>query len=165
MIRSLLQSLPLALALFSASLTAHAHRFHAGITDLSFNARTGSIEVVHTFMAHDVEALLVNLYQRQFDLSQPEDEALLRKYVEKQFSLLAADKTRLPLRWVGIQIDVERIVIYQEAENTALERAAAMRNDVLTDFLPDQTNTVNIKRASGIVTLSFDRKAPEQRLP
>ena len=161
MIRTLL----VALTLFSASLTAQAHRFHAGITDLSFNARTGSIEVVHTFMAHDVEALLANLYQRQFDLSQPEDEAVLRKYVEKQFHLLAADKSRLPLRWVGMQIDVERIVIYQEVENTAFERAATMRNEVLTDFLPDQTNTVNIKRASGIATLSFDRKAPEQRLP
>ena len=100
-----------ALALMLACAPAAAHRFHAGMTDLGFNQKTGNIEVVHTFMTHDVESLLANLYQRQFDLSLPEDEAVLRNYVEKQFYLLGADRQRLPLRWVGMAIDVERLLI------------------------------------------------------
>jgi hypothetical protein len=59
-----------------------AHNFHAGITDISYNERTGSLELVHTYMTHDVEALLTNLYQRQFDLSDPEDQAVFREYVK-----------------------------------------------------------------------------------
>ncbi len=59
-----------AAALLLCSAAAFAHRFHAGITDISFNARTGNTEIVHTYMTHDVEALLANLYGRQFDLNE-----------------------------------------------------------------------------------------------
>jgi len=160
-----LARLAVATLLCCASLAAHAHRFHAGLTELGFNQKTGSIEIIHSYMAHDIEALLTNLYQRQFDLSQPDDEAVLRKYVEKQFYVFGADGKRLPLRWVGVSTGVERLVIYQEIEHTPLEQAARLHHDVLSDFLPDQVNTVNIKRGAGITTLAFGRDKPEQRLP
>jgi hypothetical protein len=147
-----------------ACLGARAHRFHAGITDIAFNPNTGSIEIVHTYMAHDIEALLVNLYQRQFDLSDPQDEAVLRMYVDKQFYLLGADRARLPLRWVGLTTNVDNVVIYQEVEKTPLAAAVRLHDEVLSDFLPDQVNTVNINRGGAIATLSFDRNRKEQDL-
>ncbi|MGZ5200412.1 MAG: DUF6702 family protein [Telluria sp.] len=152
----------LALALASALLSAQAHNFHAGITDVSYNARTGSTEVVHTYMAHDIDALLTNLYQRQFDLSAPEDQDVLRKYVEQQFSLHDRDHRKLALRWVGMTVDAQSVVIYQEAQQTPLAKAASVHDEVMTDFLPDQVNTVNINEAGGVHTLTFDGKAAEQ---
>ncbi len=152
----------LAAALACACIAAQAHLFHIGITDVSFNAKTGSTEVVHTYMAHDVEALLANLYQRQFDLTQPEDEAILRKYVEKQFWVEAADKTRLPLRWVGLTVDAQSVVIYQEIENTPLSRAALIHDQVLVDFIAEQANTLNVQDKGIIRSLTFDRKKTDQ---
>jgi hypothetical protein len=160
--RAFLASLAAALAL--ASVPAFAHRFHAGITDVVYNARTGSTEIVHTYMTHDIEALLAELYQRQFDLSQPEDEAVLRKYIEKRFYLLARDKTRLPLRWVGLTAGPDSVVIYQEAEKTPLSDAVAMHNEVLIDFLPEQANTVNVTESGVLRTLTFERGKVEQGL-
>ncbi|MDQ1923010.1 DUF6702 family protein [Massilia pseudoviolaceinigra] len=161
----MMRRLVLGALLAGACLAAQAHRFHAGITDISFNPGTGSIEVVHTYMAHDIEALLANLYQRQFDLSDPQDEAVLRKYVDKQFYLLAADKSRLPLRWVGVTTNVESVVIYQEIEKTPLASAVRVHDEVLSDFLPDQVNTVNVNHGGKIGTLTFDRNKTEQLLP
>ena len=159
MARSITFALAAALVFFSASL--QAHRFHAGIVDVGYNEKTGSTEIVHTYMAHDVEALLSELYQRQFDLSRPEDEAILRKYVEKQFFIQAADKSRLPIHWVGLTVDVDNVVIYQEIEHTPLARAAVVHNEVLTDFIPDQVNTLNLKQAGAIRSFMFDRKTTE----
>jgi len=147
------------------SLPVQAHQFHIGFVDLSFNARTGSIEVVHTYHTDDVDALLANLYQRQFDLTTPEDEAVLRKYVEKQFWLAGADGKRLPLRWVGVTVGPENVVVYQEVENTPLAQAKLLHDDVLSDFLADQVNTINITGSDKAVrTLSFSHQAPEQAL-
>ncbi len=157
--------LALGALLACACLGAQAHRFHAGITDISFNQNTGSIEVVHTYMAHDIEALLANLYQRQLDLSDPQDEAVLRKYIDRQFYLLGAGQARLPLRWVGVTTSVESVVIYQELEKTPLAAVARVHDEVLSDFLPDQVNTVNINRGGAIGTLTFDRTKKEQALP
>jgi hypothetical protein len=152
----------LAAALACSCMAAQAHLFHVGITDVSFNAKTGSTEIVHTYMTHDVEALLANLYQRQFDLSQPEDEAILRKYVEKQFWVEAADKTRLPLRWVGLTVDAESVVIYQEIEKTPLSKAALIHDQVLIDFIAEQANTLNVQDNGIIRSLTFDRKKIDQ---
>jgi hypothetical protein len=141
---------------------AQAHRFHVALTDIGFNPKTGSTEIVHTYMAHDVEAMLAQLYQREFDLSQAEDEAILRKYVEKRFYVLAPDNTRLPLRWVGLALGVESITLYQEIENAPLANSARIHNEVLIDFIADQVNTINLNEAGTTRSLRFTKSNLEQ---
>ena len=148
--------------LLCVSTAASAHRFHFGMTDISYNERTRSTEIVHTYTAHDIDALLLNLYQRQFDLSDPEDQDVLRQYVERQFWLAGADEKRLPARWIGMTVDANSVVIYQEIEDTPLTRAATIRQGVLIDFLPEQVNTVNLNAGAGVRSLTFSRQALEQ---
>jgi len=152
----------LAAALLLASAAASAHRFHAGMTDVSFNARTGNTEIVHTYMAHDIEALLANLYGRQFDLNDEEDQDALRKYVENRFWIAGQDKAKLNLRWVGMTADAEKVTVYQEIEQTPLWKAGAIYDKVLIDFLPEQVNTVNLNEGNAVRTLTFDRNNLEQ---
>ncbi|MFA9275348.1 MAG: DUF6702 family protein [Candidatus Aquirickettsiella gammari] len=150
--------------LIAISALAHAHRFHAGITDISMNPNSGNTEIVHTFMAHDVEAILENLYQRQFDLSDPEDVQVFKKYFEKQF-VLSAQEGVLPLKWVGLKVDPNSVIIFQELEQRALPEQVNIRQAVLTDFLSDQVNTLNINRNGAIQTLMFNRNKREVTLP
>jgi hypothetical protein len=154
----------LASALICIGALAHAHRFHAGITDISMNPNTGSIEIIHTFMAHDVEALLENLYQRQFDLSDPEDIQIFQRYVEQQF-ILSSKEQRLPLKWVGLKIDPNSVIVFQEIEKQTLPEQMAIRQAVLTDFLVDQVNTVNITKNGSTQSLTFTRSKREHQIP
>ncbi|HEY0588207.1 MAG TPA: DUF6702 family protein [Pseudoduganella sp.] len=155
----------LAAALFWCSAAVQAHNFHVGLTEISFNPRTGSTEVVHTYTAHDVEALLMNLYQRQFDLGLEEDQAVFRRYLEKQFRISVNGKP-VALQWVGMQANVDRINVFQEIEKTELPAGAVLLDAVLTDFLPQQVNNVNVsgpgRPAASIV---FNRERREQPLP
>ena len=142
--------------------TASAHRFHAGMTDVSQNARTGSVEIVHAYMAHDLEALLAHLNKGQSDLTQPEDEAALREYMAQHFYLLSADNKRIPLRWVGMNASADMVLVYQEAEKTGLATVARVHHTVLTDLLPDQRNTVNIVGDGPRRSFTFSHDAGEQ---
>jgi len=154
-----------AAALLWCSAAAQAHNFHVGLTEISFNPRTGSTEVVHTYTAHDVEALLMNLYQRHFDLGLEEDQAVFRRYLEKQFRITVNGKP-LPLQWVGMQANVDSIVVFQEIEKTGLPPGAVLLDGVLTDFLPQQVNNVNVSgpgRPTASITFNRDRR--EQPLP
>lgn len=159
-----MKRLALAAVLLCACAASFAHRFHAGMTDIAFNARTGSVEVVHTYMAHDIDALLATLHKRQVDLTQPADEALLRQYIEKQFYLTGSGKRRIALKWIGISVNVDSVMIYQEAADTQLAQVAQVHDEVLVDFLPDQANTVNVKQDGEIRTLAFDRKHSDRKL-
>ncbi|MES2900538.1 MAG: DUF6702 family protein [Pseudomonadota bacterium] len=154
----------LAALLVCASGAALAHRFNLGLTELSFNAASGNVEVVHTYMSHDLDAMLAALHKRQVDLAQPADEALLRDYIQARFQLLGADRKVLPLKWIGVSLSTESVVIYQELEASTLAAVAQVRNQVLVEFLPRQINTVNIRQDGQIRTLSFDRKNAERRL-
>ena len=154
----------LAAALACGCIGAQEPQFHLGLTELSLNPNTGRTEIVHTYMAHDIEALLANLYQRQFDLSLPQDEAILRTYIDKQFWVQAHGQRRLPIRWVGLSVDSERVVIYQEIDQSPLADVVLVHDAVLIDFIAEQTNTLNVNDKSVITTLLFDRKKLEQRL-
>lgn len=162
--KKIVHTLVLVLALAGASTAALAHRFHFAISEMSDNARTGSLEVVHTMMSHDVDDMLVRLHKRQVDLSTPEDEALLRAYVEEKFYVTGKDGKRLPLKWVGMTVNVENVVIYRELEAASLAKVARVHDEVLMDFLPRQVNTVNIKRGSKVVSLTFDSKHTERKM-
>ncbi len=162
--RRLCVRLLLAAALCGAGVPASAHRFHAGIADIAFNQKTGSVEVVQTYMAHDIDALLATQAGRQVDLTKPEDEALLRKYVEQRFYLLGKDKVRLPLKWVGVTVSVESVVIYRELAAAPIETIAQVHDEVLMDFMPRQANTVNVTRDGATVSLAFDSATTERRL-
>lgn len=156
--------LTMAALLACASAGALAHRFHTGITDLSHNERTGSVEVVHTLMAHDVDALLALRGRRPVDVADADGEALLRAYIDEHFYLLGADGNRLPLKWIGLRAGVESVVVFQELEQSPLASVARVHNDILADFLPNQSNTVNIRTGSAIRSQSFTRKNSEQAL-
>jgi len=150
-----------AAVLAAVSTLASAHNYHMGIADISYNAVTGSTEVVHTYTGHDVEALLDNLYQRQFDLGQEDSEAALRHYVDKQFYITTPDGKRLRLNWVGIKVDADNVVIFQEIEHTRLAPATRIHNQLLIDFLPSQKNTLNVQDSGAIQTLFFDHQNTE----
>lgn len=152
--RTVLKGMLAALAA-GASPLAPAHRFHAGIADISHNERTGSLEIVHTYMAHDVEALLMNVYQRQFDMTDPDDQAVVRKYIDKQFWLADKDGKRIPLNWVGVTVDTDSLTVFQEAPGTPAEKVETIHNAVLIDFLPDQANTVNFTAGGSLRTFGF----------
>ena len=144
-----------------ASMAAGAHNFHMGIADISYNAASGSTEVVHTYTGHDVETLLTNLYQRRFDLGQEDSEAALRRYVEKQFYLVAPDGKRLRLNWVGMKVNADNVVIFQEIAHTRLAPGTRIHHQLLTDFLPSQRNTLNVQDGGKIQTLIFDSRNVE----
>ena len=145
-----------------AGTEVHAHNFHMGIADISYNERTGGTEIVHTYTAHDLATLLTNLYGRQFDLGQPESEAPLRRYVDKQFRIEGPNGERLRVNWVGVKADADSVVILQEIEHVKLASGTRIHNALLIDFLPSQKNTVNLQTDGPVQTLIFDQSSIDQ---
>ena len=154
-----------AAVLVFSSAAASAHNYHMGIADISYNERTGSTEIVHTYTAHDVATLLTKQAGRVVDLGQPGSEALLRKYAEKQFTVSGRKGERLPLAWIGMKADADSVVIFQEIARTRLAPGSRIHNAVLTDLIPTQKNTVNVQVDGPVKTLIFDQGNLDQLIP
>lgn len=154
-----------AAVLVLASAAASAHNYHMGIADISYNERTGSTEIVHTYTAHDVATLLTRQAGRNVDLGQADSEALLRRYAEQQFYLSSRDGKRLPVKWVGMKADADSVVIFQEVSGARLAKGTRIHNAVLVDLIATQKNTVNVQAAGPVKTLIFDQGSLDQVLP
>jgi hypothetical protein len=141
-----------------ATTRLRAHEFHVGICDISYNPRTKSTEIVHTYPMHDIDAAFWFRHNRQPDLTKPDDEKLLRAYIESAFVIETSSKAKLALQWVGVQQDADTLTIYQELPKTALPTAGFITNTILFDYVPTQVNNVNIRRDGKTKTLQFDRR-------
>ena len=121
----------------------------------------GSIAAQHHGAGNEIVQTLLARRERRHPVADPEDQAVFRKYVEKQFWLADKDKRRLPLKWVGMTADAQSVVVFQEVLQTPASKVEVIHDEVMIDFLPDQLNTVNLTVAGSIRTFGFSSNHPE----
>ncbi len=151
----------LVLAGLCLSLSASAHRMPMGMTTVTYNPATDSVEIVHRLHRHDAEEAMVQVIgEPGVDLLQLSVQARLALYTETHFQIARVVEGEvgdaLPLQLLGAELDGDYVLVYQELSGR-LPDEIAIRHDVLRDLFPDQVNQVNITTTSGIKTLVFKR--------
>lgn len=151
-----------ALASLLAASTASAHTFFEGLVSVDVNPRSKHVEIVHSYTAHDLTALLMEQTQLAINLEHPEHEALLRDYIEQHFVLRANGK-KLELAWVGIRLTPQTIEIYQELSAPPPLGSIEVQNDVLRSALQQQINRVNFSQGECRGSVVFDRDSAKRQ--
>ena len=133
-----------------------AHTFFFGLSELSINPHSKKIEVIHQFTAHDVENLIAEQQQINFSPEHPFYEPLIREYFEKHFVIQRDNKT-IKLYWVGLEVNLGKIYIYQESYFENFLIGLVVKNDLLVDTYHQQINTVNYQDAAMKGSLTFSQ--------
>lgn len=119
-----------------------AHKYFFGLTDLSVNPKTQSLEIIHQFTAHDVENAIAELTQERFSPEHINYELYIQQYFEKNFTISRLDK-KIALHWVGLEIVNGNMYVYQEAPFKNFLSGIVVKNELLVDTYTKQVNTVN----------------------
>ncbi|WP_273147073.1 DUF6702 family protein [Oceanicaulis alexandrii] len=160
---SVIRTLVLAVALCAAASSAYAHRLHAGLTDISVNATTGELEVVHRLYTHDLHPAIgfnaiddAELYETR--------EGLLRlgAYAAARFSMRVEGEGPSPLRYVGAEPDGEFTFFYFVGDAPESGDSVIIDNRLLVDFHPSQSNLTNIRLGEDVQSLT---QGPDSRAP
>ncbi|MEO0575079.1 MAG: DUF6702 family protein [Pseudomonadota bacterium] len=146
--------------LFAVTTDALAHQAKESVTRVLFNNRTGNIEVMHRFLAHDAEHAIRQIFDGNPDvlLSQNERERFTR-YVSERFTLRDQDGTELPLHAVGNEIDGAYLWIYFESAIPTTLKSLTVTHDALRDLWPAQTNLVTVERNGETASALFAKGA------
>lgn len=146
--------LALVCATATLSVAAVAHRAPGSLTTIEYNPRTGNTEVVHRLHSHDAELGVGAVIDRS-DLSvlSLEDRALIALYVEEKF-LIESEEGPVRLSLVGAELAADDLLIYQEMIGK-LPDVIRVRDDILRDVFPEQSNQVNIDTGGGVQSLVF----------
>lgn len=141
------------------SLGVAAHRMPLGMTTVTYNENTDSVEIIHRLHRHDAEQAMIQVIAEPgVDLMEVAVQARLALYVEAHFQIARVvdgmPGQALGLELVGAELDGDYVLIYQEYPGH-LPSDIAVRDDILRDLFPEQVNRVNVTTAGGTKTLIF----------
>jgi len=138
----------LAMGLFATALfllnpaPAQAHRSHAGLTEIVWNAHTQEMEITHRLYAHDLEP---RLFAKVMSCWEETEDGVARvgEYCTAKFQI--RDKGQpVPLTYVGAEPEGEFIYIYFTAPRPTEGDSLSIYNALLMDAFDDQVDLVNL---------------------
>jgi len=136
---------------------ASAHQQKAALTQILFNPRTDTIEIVHRFYLHDAEQAVLQLFGVGADIHDNQETRFqMARYTVGAFSLWDENNSPIELGLVGFEIEGSFFYVYQESENKQNPSSLTIRNSALRDIWPDQMNTVNVEGKGPLQTVLFD---------
>lgn len=150
--------------LFGSGLSAHQQQ--EAYTTLTFNPRSGNIEIVHRFYLHDAEHAIKRIFAGQADLlSAPETREKFSRYVASRFALKDQQGAGVKVRTLGEEVEGKFLWTYQEVENTTLDQLEWIDIQFLYEVWPRHRNIVNIAYPEKVKSLRFEKSNDWKRLP
>lgn len=129
---------------------------HAAFTIIEHNERAGTIEVIHRLMVLDLELALTARTGQTTRMEDVTDaETLIGSYLDDYFSLSVTDKSAVPLTWVGAELKLDTLLVYQEAPLSGEINQITVANQILTETHPSQINTVNVTVGGRVYSRMF----------
>lgn len=142
----MLRTALLALVLTFVSLFAHAHDYHASITDAKYNPRTQSLEVAVKVFMDDLEEALSHRNKTRVTYNQsPKVQQYVHEYIIASLSFETEKGKPLRSTFVGAEQEADVVWIYFEVPVKAEALSHLyVRNVVLQELFNDQMNIVNL---------------------
>lgn len=134
---------------------SYAHRFYASFSQIEMQPEKGTIEIIHRIFTHDIEDLLVQYKGGSGELNDKVIEDFLKEYIIQAFAIYDPEGNNMPLSWVGIEVTLNDIFVYQEAPLIEGQQTLIIANRILMDLFDDQSNTVNLKLDGKIKSYTF----------
>ena len=149
-----------------ASATGHTYFF--GVSDLNVNPKTQRLEIMHQYTGHDIENAIAERKQIHFSAEHKNYDLYIQQYFEQQF-ILAKNKVKIPLNWLGFEVISGKIIAYQESKQQSFLPQMVVKNAILTDTYPKQVNTVNfqgvgLQGEAFFGSLTFDHRSKEEQI-
>ena len=128
-----------------ASPSALAHKFHESLAQLDYNEEARTVEMSFRLFSDDLEESLSRRAGRKIRLDKTQDaDALTLAYLQNSFELKNRSGETKALRWVGMEIKVDVVWVYVEADMPEWADGVQLRNRIFFDLFDDQINRVNL---------------------
>lgn len=147
-----------------------AHKLHLSVTQLDYNQKSQSVEIVLRVYADDLENAVSQHAKRPIKIDpttankdKRTGEAILA-YLRNGFELKSPSGTRVKLAWVGMELQMDMYWLRLEGKMSAVPAntngldGAQLKNKVFCELFADQVNIVNTKIREKQVGLMFEAK-------
>lgn len=125
-----------------------AHKYYLSLTQIEYNAKNKSLEIIINVFVDDIETALNNIYNKKFELDtkgEPKDsDDYFFKYLQNNVRLKVNDKP-VSFNYIGKEYDGEIVFFYIEVKGVNSVHKIDVNNTILIEHFPDQQNLVKSK--------------------
>lgn len=135
------------------------HDFHTSLSEISFNPKTGSLELSVRVFTDDLELALTNFNKGKLVKIEDSDAVvnpLIEQYIRKNLALVSPEKEVKFGKFYGKEKESEATWIFLEVFDCKQIKNFTLYNAIMQEMFTDQTNLVNIIYPSQKKTIVFD---------
>ncbi len=134
-----------------------AHKFHASLAEVDYNAKEKTVELGIRLFADDLEAALAKQRDRRVRLDvTPNVDRMVLDYLNGTLVIRDRDGVRLWFEWVGMELRVDEAWVFVQASAANGVSGATVDCSVFFELFSDQVNTVNLQQGDARTTLVFN---------
>jgi hypothetical protein len=137
-----------------------AHKFYVSATDIEYNEKARSLQIISHVFTDDLEDLLKARYNKDLFLLKEGEHSEADRFVKKYFQdklKISVNGREQQLNYIGKEYDKDQLLVYLEVENVEPPSHISVENAVLTDLFPEQKNVIKVEHNDEVKSLLLTR--------
>ena len=139
------------------------HKFFTSITQIEYNDKSHSYEIIMNVFLDDWEKALGNNLKRQINSDKENIESISFHYLQKHF-IIQHQGRAMNYKMIGMKFEKDICKIFLELPQKFHHTGLQIKNDCLIEEFEGQVNLVNCIHKEDIKTLIFKSKNQFQEL-
>lgn len=139
----------IALLIFrTAAITSPAHPLHISVTEIEYNEKNKSFEIMMRIFTDDLEeGVRRQQKDMRLNIMQPPagktTDQLIEAYLAAHFRLSVDNKVR-KADYLGHELEADAVICYIEVTGIKSWKTIEIKNNILMEVYDDQSNIVNV---------------------
>lgn len=131
------------------------------MTQVEYNTKSHSAEVIMNLFTEDLETAVSNFNRRKVKSTDKDFNELCYKYLDTKFGLQDSRNKALKNEYVGLEYKRDMVSVYFEVKVGQGLNQVHLKQIALLETYTEQTNIVNIKAGSNKKSLVFRAGSPD----
>ena len=140
---------------------SYGHKFYTSMTQVEYNDKTRSAEVIMNIFTDDLEAAVSNHFNRKIKTSDKDFAALCYQYISGRFQMKDTQNHTLKNNYAGLEFNRDMVSIYFEIKLPQGLNETRIRQAALLEVYNEQTNIVNLRNGKSRTSLVFRAGTPD----
>ncbi|PKV49800.1 hypothetical protein ATE84_1838 [Aquimarina sp. MAR_2010_214] len=137
------------------------HKFYVSVTQVDYNAKQQSLQIISRIFVDDIEELLKQRYDESTNLDKDEEspgvDKNLTTYLNQKLRFVVNGK-EVSFTFLGKEYEDDLIICYLEIENITSLETIEITNQVLMDLFEEQQNIVHVKKGNQRKSLIIEKE-------
>ena len=124
------------------------HKFYVSVTEIEYNEKVQSLQIISRVFIDDFEDLLKKRYDKDLRLGKKVETSNVSQHINKYLKQkleLTVDGKPVAFELLGKEYDNDMLVLYIEVPEVKFFKNITVRNTILMDLFPEQKNLVHVE--------------------